>query len=120
MALVGAEVSLAADATRESKDLSISDRAGSRIPPVAWALGGIVVIAIVARILFILGWTWAAPLHGDPLFFHQSARASPGQRLCRSLLGQGPLVPRQNIRRLSASYWPDSISSTFDLLMRTG
>jgi Dolichyl-phosphate-mannose-protein mannosyltransferase len=89
------EVSLAADAARESKDLSISDRArihGSR--RFAWALGGIVVIAIVARILFILGWTWGAPLHGDPLFFHQSAaRIAQGKGYVDRFLGQGPLVP---------------------------
>jgi hypothetical protein len=60
----------------------------------AWALGGIVVIAIFVRILFILGWTWGAPLHGDPLFFQQSgAHVAQGKGYVDRFLGHGPLVP---------------------------
>ncbi len=59
-----------------------------------WALGGIVFIGIVARILFIAGWTWGAPLHGDPLFFQQSAaHIAGGKGYVDRFLGKGPLVP---------------------------
>lgn len=80
-------MSLTADTARESEDLSSANRArieGSH--RFALALGGIVVTGIVARILFIMGWTWGAPLTGDPSFFQQSAaRIAPGQRLYKSV-----------------------------------
>ena len=60
----------------------------------AWALGGIVVVGIVARVLFIAGWSWGAPVHGDPLFFQQSATdIANGRGYVTQFLGKGPLVP---------------------------
>lgn len=59
-----------------------------------WALGGIVIVGVVARLLFIAGWTWGAPVHGDPLFFQQSAaNIAHGNGYVDQLLGKGPLVP---------------------------
>jgi 4-amino-4-deoxy-L-arabinose transferase-like glycosyltransferase len=88
-------VSLIAETARESKDLSKSVTAwveGSH--RFAWALGGIVVIGIVARILFIVGWTWGAPLHGDPAFFQQTAaHIAQGKGYAQPLLGTGNLEP---------------------------
>ena len=60
----------------------------------AWALGGIVLMGLGARILFIVGWSWGTPLHGDPLFFQQSAAAlANGKGYVVQFLGKGPLVP---------------------------
>lgn len=67
-------MSLTAGTARKAEDPTSSHRArveGSN--RFALALGGIVVIGVVARILFIMGWTWGASLHGDPGFFQQSA-----------------------------------------------
>jgi len=74
-------------------DADVSEGGGSR--RFAWYLGGIVVIGVVARILFIAGWTWGAPLHGgDPLFFQQSAaHLINGKGYVDQFLGKGPLVP---------------------------
>ena len=38
-----------------------------------WLLAGVVFVGMIARVLFIAGWTWGAPLHGDPSFFQGSA-----------------------------------------------
>ncbi|MHB1530528.1 MAG: ArnT family glycosyltransferase [Acidiferrobacteraceae bacterium] len=58
------------------------------------ALTAIVILGIVARIFFVLGWTVGAPLHGDPLFFQQSAaRIANGQGYVDRFLGKGALVP---------------------------
>ena len=60
----------------------------------AWALGGIVVMAVGVRILFIARWSWDMPVHGDPLFFQQSAAAlANGKGYVDQFLGKGPLVP---------------------------
>jgi 4-amino-4-deoxy-L-arabinose transferase-like glycosyltransferase len=60
----------------------------------ASALAAIVVIGILARILFVMGWTWGVPLHGDPLFFQQTAaQIAHGNGYVDRFLGKGPLVP---------------------------
>ena len=55
---------------------------------------GIVFLGVLARILFILGWTIGAPLRGDPLFFQQAAlRIAHGHGYVNSFLEKGSLVP---------------------------
>jgi hypothetical protein len=58
-------------------------------------MGGIVVVAIVARVLFIARWSWDAHLPlGDPLFFQQSAaRLAQGHGYLNQFLGNGSLQP---------------------------
>jgi 4-amino-4-deoxy-L-arabinose transferase-like glycosyltransferase len=68
------------------------DRAGHR--RFAWALGGIVCVGVVARLLFIAGWTWNERLSGDPLFYQQSAaHLAHGQGYVSHFFGQKALVP---------------------------
>jgi 4-amino-4-deoxy-L-arabinose transferase-like glycosyltransferase len=59
------------------------------------ALAAMVAIGIVARLLFVFGWTWGVPIHGgDPLFFQQTAaQIAHGNGYVDRFLGQGPLVP---------------------------
>ena len=58
------------------------------------ALIVIVAIGVVTRVLFVFGWTWGAPLHGDPLFYQQTAaRLANGNGYVDQLLGRGPLAP---------------------------
>lgn len=58
------------------------------------ALAGIVLLGVLARILFVLGWTMGAPLHGDPLFFQNSAALiAHGKGYVAPFLGKGLLVP---------------------------
>jgi 4-amino-4-deoxy-L-arabinose transferase-like glycosyltransferase len=54
-----------------------------------------VAIGIVARLLFVFGWTWGVPIHGgDPLFFQQTAaQIAHGNGYVGRFLGKGPLVP---------------------------
>ncbi len=80
-------------ALEHSPDADVSEGGGSH--RFAWYLGGIVVIGVVARILFVAGWTWGAPVHGgDPLFFQQSAaHIANGKGYVDQFLGNGPLVP---------------------------
>jgi 4-amino-4-deoxy-L-arabinose transferase-like glycosyltransferase len=55
---------------------------------------GIVLVAIFARVLFIVRWAWNAPLHGDPLFFQQSAaRLAHGHGYLNQSFGNGTLQP---------------------------
>ena len=58
------------------------------------ALIVIVAIGIVTRLLFVFGWTWGAPLHGDPGFFQQTAASlANGKGYAHQFLETGPLVP---------------------------
>ncbi len=58
------------------------------------ALIAIVVLGVSVRLLFVFGWTWGVPLHGDPLFFQQTAaRVANGNGYVDQFLGKGPLVP---------------------------
>ena len=67
---------------------------GPRPNRFALALGAIVVLGIVARVVFIIGWAWGSPLHGDPLFFQQSAaHLADGKGYVDQFIGRGPLVP---------------------------
>jgi hypothetical protein len=93
VAPAGQAVSLTVDTARHPKKLPNSATPNvERSHRFAWALGGIVVIGIVARILFIVGWTWRAPAYGDPLFFQQSAaHIAHGDDYVNGLLG-GPLA----------------------------
>ncbi len=88
-------MSLTADTEPElqhSANADLSEGGGSH--RFAWYMGGIVVIGVVARILFIAGWTWSAPLHGDPLFYQQSAaHLTNGKGYVDGFLGNGHLVP---------------------------
>ena len=57
-------------------------------------LAGIAFVAILARVLFIAIWAWNVPLHGDPLFFQQSAaRLAQGQGYLNFSLINGTLQP---------------------------
>jgi 4-amino-4-deoxy-L-arabinose transferase-like glycosyltransferase len=88
-------MSLTVDTEAELEHLpgaDVSESGASR--RFAWYLGGIVVVGVVVRILFIAGWTWGAPLRGDPLFYQQSAaHLANGKGYVVQLLGKGPLVP---------------------------
>ena len=58
------------------------------------ALIVIVAIGVVTRLLFVFGWTWGAPLHGDPGFYQQTAaRLANGNGYVHQFLETGPLVP---------------------------
>jgi 4-amino-4-deoxy-L-arabinose transferase-like glycosyltransferase len=58
------------------------------------ALAAIVLFGVMARILFVLGWTIGAPLHGDPLFFQQAAaQIAQGHGYVTLFLDKGSLVP---------------------------
>jgi hypothetical protein len=88
-------MSLTAPAAIETGDAADADapvRAGSHW---FWGpLAGIVLIAIVARVLFIARWAWKAPLRGDPLFFQQSAaRLAQGHGYLNQSLSNGTLQP---------------------------
>ena len=88
-------MSLTADTEPELKDspgAEVSE--GTIARRFGWYAGGIVVIGVVARLLFIARWTWGAPLHGDPLFFQQSAALiASGRGYVDQYLGKGPWVP---------------------------
>jgi 4-amino-4-deoxy-L-arabinose transferase-like glycosyltransferase len=72
----------------------MSPTAGTRAHRFALALGGIVVIGMCVRLLFIAGFTWGASLHGDPLFFQQSAaHLAQGRGYVDEFLGKRPFVP---------------------------
>ncbi len=88
-------MSLTTNAEPESKaSPGAGVTAGGPARHFAWYAGGIVVIGVVVRVLFIAGWTWGAPLHGDPLFFQQSAaQIANGKGYVDQLLGKGPFVP---------------------------
>jgi 4-amino-4-deoxy-L-arabinose transferase-like glycosyltransferase len=58
------------------------------------ALAGIVLVGVVARIVFIEGWTWGSPLRGDPLSYQQiAANIAHNKGYVAAFLGKGPLVP---------------------------
>ena len=58
------------------------------------ALIVIVAIGVVTRLLFVFGWTWGAPLHGDPGFYQQTAASlANGNGYVHQFLARGPLVP---------------------------
>jgi hypothetical protein len=88
-------MSLTADSASALDDVpggDVADRAGT--PWFRWALVCIVVTAIIVRVLFIAGWTWGTPLHGDPLFFQQSAaHLAQGKGYVDQFDGKGPLAP---------------------------
>ena len=88
-------MSLTTNAEPESKaSPGAGCTAGGPARHFVWYVGGIVVIGVVVRVLFIAGWTWGAPLHGDPLFFQQSAaQIANGKGYVDQLLGKGPFVP---------------------------
>jgi 4-amino-4-deoxy-L-arabinose transferase-like glycosyltransferase len=88
-------MSLTADTETELEhppDADVSGGGGSH--RFAWYLGGIVVIGVVARILFIIGWTWGVLPRGDPLFFQQSAgHLANGKGYVLQTLSNGSFVP---------------------------
>jgi 4-amino-4-deoxy-L-arabinose transferase-like glycosyltransferase len=88
-------MSLAADTVSETKhpdEVRVPDITGSRL--FVWALVATVAVGVIARVLFVAGWTWGTPLHGDPLYFQQSAaHIANGRGYVDRFLGKGHLVP---------------------------
>ena len=90
----------------DSEDLVLPDPADDRTSDAGMVAGdsvtrrfglaliAIVVLGVSVRLLFVFGWTWGVPLHGDPLFFQQTAaRVANGNGYVDQFLGKGPLVP---------------------------
>jgi 4-amino-4-deoxy-L-arabinose transferase-like glycosyltransferase len=68
----------------------------SAISPRAFtlALGGLVLVGALARVLFAVHWSFGRPLHGDPLSYQQiAADLAHGKGYVAHFLGKGPLVP---------------------------